>query len=531
MSDHVELKGSNRPAPPNARLVGSAPSDEILDVSIYVRPADDSDDLLTQGPQQSLKQGQARGAGGADPASMAAVTAYAIEKGLSVEKQDPARRLVKVRGTVAQMEAAFGTQLNTFTGAKGAFRARSGSLTLPQSVVGHVEAVLGLDTRPVAQPRLRAAKPHVIGGHLPNQITSLYGFPKNKTGKGQCIAIIELGGGYRDSDNQLAFSAMGLKTPKVVPISVSGGSNSPGGDADGEVALDIQVAGAGAPDATLAVYFAPNTTQGFVDAITRAVNDQQNKPSVISISWGSAEANWTGQALAAMNSAFRDAAKAGVTVLAASGDNLATDSMTDGQAHVDFPASSPYVIGCGGTLLDVNGSSITDETVWNEGDSGTGGGVSDRFPKPAYQNDASVPTSISTQQPGRGVPDVAADADPNSGYRIVLNGLTGSIGGTSAVAPLLSGLIALVNEGRSPVGFIHPVLYGNPGAFRDIVKGDNRDNGLGYDAGSGWDACTGLGVPIGTKFASIFSGTASASAAAPAAKVAAEPEKIEIIVS
>ena len=514
-TDHVKFGGSDRPAPENARLVSSAPPDEMLEVSIYVRPADQNDDLLTQAPQQGpapAVQFAPRGAAGADPASLAAVTAYAAEMGLSVEKQDPARRLVKVRGTVAQMEAAFGTKLNTFSGPKGAFRARTGSLSLPDSLAGHVQAILGLDERPIAEPRLKAAKPHVIGGHLPSQIARLYDFPKNRTGKGQCIAIIELGGGYRDSDTALAFAAMGLKAPKVVAISVSGGSNSPGDEADGEVALDIQVAGAAAPEATLAVYFAPNTTQGFVDAITRAVHDQQNKPSVLSISWGSAEDNWTGQGLAAMNSAFRDAAKVGVTVLAASGDNLATDGENDGRVHVDFPASSPYVLGCGGTLLDVTLGAIKAETVWNEGDSGTGGGVSDRFPPPAYQANAGVPTSASTSLSGRGVPDLASDADPNSGYRIVLNGLTGSIGGTSAVAPLLAGLIALVNEGRSPVGFIHPVLYGNPGAFRDITLGNNRAGAgaLGYDARAGWDACTGLGVPIGSKILAIFSGVAPA---------------------
>lgn len=505
INKHVELAGSSRSAPPNARRIGSAPADQMLDVSVYVRSAnDDNDDLLLVEPQQSPEDYSQRGAIGADPASMAAVVDYAGKNGLAVVKQDAARSLVKIRGTVAQMEAMFQTKLDTYSGQSGTFRARTGNLSVPKELDGHIVAVLGLDERKFADPRLKHALPHMIGGHLPNEIAKLYGFAQNKTGKGQCIAIIELGGGFRESDTKLAFKAMGLPEPKVIAISVSGGSNSPGGAADGEVALDIQVAGAVAPDATLAVYFAPNTTQGFVDAITRAVHDKQNNPSVISISWGLSEDNWTGQSLAAMNSAFRAAARSGVTVLAASGDNLATDSMNDGMVHCDFPASSPYVIGCGGTLLDVTAGSISKESVWNSGGSGTGGGVSSKFPPPAYQNNANVPTSVSTNQPGRGVPDVAADADPESGYRIVLNGLTGTIGGTSAVAPLLAGLIALLNEGRSPVGFIHPVLYGNPNAFRDIVDGDNRDGNVGYDASKGWDACTGLGVPIGPKVLSIF---------------------------
>ena len=213
---------------------------------------------------------------------------------------------------------------------------------------------------------------------------------------------------------------MGLTPPTVVAVSVDGGKNTPSPDdgADGEVALDIQVAGGAAPGARIAVYFAPNSDAGFVDAITSAVHDSTNEPSVVSISWGSAESNWTQQAIQSMNSAMQDASTVHVSVFCASGDNLATDGVNDGKAHVDFPASSPWAIGCGGTSISVNGSSITSETVWNDGDSGGGGGISDLFPVPTFQANANLPPSVNDGQTRRGVPDVAADAAPGTGYQI-----------------------------------------------------------------------------------------------------------------
>ena len=335
----------------------------------------------------------------------------------------------------------------------------------------------------------------------------LYNFPTTHgRGQGECIALIELGGGYRASDVAAAFAAMGISPPTVTAVPVSGGSNDPGRDqgADGEVGLDIQVAGGIAPRARIAVYFAPNTDQGFVDAISAAVHDTVNAPSVLSISWGSAESQWTGQAIASMGSAFSDAATFRVTVCAASGDSLATDGVTDGQAHVDFPASSPLVVGCGGTRIAASKDKISGETVWNSDGGGTGGGVSALFALPPYQLTAKVPVSVSTAKAGRGVPDVASDADPNSGYRVVVDGITQIIGGTSASAPLWAGLFALLNEAHGAVGQPHKVLYAHPSAFRDIRKGDNRSGNVGYSAGLGWDACTGLGSPDGTALLSAF---------------------------
>jgi kumamolisin len=273
--------------------------------------------------------------------------------------------------------------------------------------------------------------------------------------------------------------------------------------------LDIEVAAAVAPKAKIAVYFAPNTNKGFLDAITKALHDTTNKPSVISISWGSAEKNWTGQAMTAFDQAFQTAASMGVTVCCAAGDNGSGDGAGDGKQHVDFPASSPFALGCGGTKLVASGGTITNETVWNENptNSATGGGVSDYFPVPAYQNKAGVPPSKNPGgHKGRGVPDVAGDADPTTGYDVRVDGQELVIGGTSAVAPLWAGLIALMNQKIGHrVGFLNPLLYGSvvgTGSFRDITSGNNG----AYSAKAGWDPCTGWGSPVGAKLLKALGG-------------------------
>jgi kumamolisin len=333
------------------------------------------------------------------------------------------------------------------------------------------------------------------------QVAKLYNFPTNVTGTGQTIAIIELGGGYRTSDLKTYFKALGVKQPAVKSVSVDGGVNRPGVDqnADGEVMLDIEVAGVVAHGANIVVYFAPNSDQGFVDAISTAAHDSVNKPSVISISWGGPEDSWTQQAADAMLQAVTDAAAMGVTVTAASGDNGSDDGVGDGKLHVDLPACLPPVLACGGTRLNTSHGAITSEVVWNEtanNEGATGGGVSNQFAIPSYQASAGVPVQPETKFAGRGVPDVSGDADPVTGYQVRVDGRNLVIGGTSAVAPLWAGLVALFNQalGRH-LGFAQPALYQiGSSAFRDITSGNNG----AYSAKAGWDPCTGLGSPNGT---------------------------------
>jgi kumamolisin len=453
---------------------------------------------------------------GADPADLALIDDFAHEYGLTVTERSAARRSVILTGTAENMQQAFGTSLGHYDAPGGGYRGRTGSIMIPANLQDVVVAVLGLDNRPIAKPHLRtpqaAAAP---SGLSPTSVAQMYNFPAGAHGAGQTIGIIELGGGYRTTDLNTYFSSLGLKSPKISSVSVDGGANKPGVDqnADGEVMLDIEVAGAVASGATIVVYFAPNTDQGFHDAITKAVHDTVNKPSVISISWGGPEDSWTPQSSNAMLAACTDAAAVGVTVTAAAGDDGATDGVADKKLHVDLPACLPPVLACGGTRLNSSHGTISSETVWNElaaNEGATGGGVSRTFPIPSYQASAKVPVHPETKFAGRGVPDVAGDADPVTGFQVRVDGKNLVIGGTSAVAPLWAGLIAVINQQLGkPVGFVQPALYriGTP-AFRDIVTGNNG----GYQASTNWDPCTGLGSPNGTALLKALQSVATVTA-------------------
>jgi kumamolisin len=452
---------------------------------------------------------------GADPDDVVKITAFARKHALTVVETDAAQRKVVLAGTAQALMAAFATKLHRYEYEGRTFRGRTGYLHIPDELGQIVEGVFGLDNRPQAHPQVRfytatgviPAAAAMVTSYTPPQVAQLYDFPADVDGKGQCVALIELGGGYSDQDLSTYFQQLGVSTPQVVSVSVDGGKNSPAGDpnsADGEVALDIEVVGSIAPGARIAVYFAPNTDRGFLDAITQAIHDTTNAPSVISVSWGSPESSWTVQAMRAMDKAFQAAAALGITVCCAAGDNGSGDGVNDQYAHVDFPSSSPYALACGGTRLVGTGGKVTEETVWNDAATNggaTGGGISDQFGLPTWQTNANIPPSLNNQRVGRGVPDVAGDADPQTGYQVYVDGQSTPIGGTSAVAPLWAGLIALLNQKRGKaVGYLNPFLYQNyqqlaqNGALRDVTMGNNG----GYKAGPGWDACTGLGTPDGS---------------------------------
>jgi kumamolisin len=343
-------------------------------------------------------------------------------------------------------------------------------------------------------------KPYAQPSHTytPIQLGELYAFPTGADGSGHTVALVELGGGYRTNDLQTYFTSLGLPTmPSVTAVSVAGGANLPGTAADAEVMLDIEVLGALAPGATIVVYFAPNTDQGFYEAISQAAHDTAHKPSVISISWGSPENSWNSQALTAMHTALEDAAMLGVTITVAAGDHGSSDGHDDGGIHVDFPASSPYALACGGTTLIAGSDTISTEVVWNDAalnGGATGGGISTQFAVPDWQHTATVPIAPNGFA-GRGVPDVAGDADPLTGYQVRVDGADQVLGGTSAVAPLWAALVARLNQQLgAPLGDPHRAFYQiGSTAFHDITVGNNG----AYTAVAGWDPCTGLGSPNG----------------------------------
>jgi kumamolisin len=514
----VVLPRSERAVPRNATHVGRTNAQQVISVSLIVKRKTPLNLNALGGRIVSREEFDEKYA--ADPASFDTVRQFAHQHGLAVDEASSSlpRRTLVLRGPTKAVEAAFGVELHDYepagagtSGTGQRFHTFSGTVTVPSGLAGLVDAVLGLDGRPVAKSHIRflkgLSKSAAASGQTqatpfsPPQVAALYNFPTGVDGTGQTIGILELGGGYNTSDLETYFQGLGLTAPTVAAVSVDGGSNSPSNPdgADSEVGLDIEVAGSLAPGAKIAVYFSTNTDQGFIDGITTAVHDTVNNPSVLSISWGGPESTWAQSSITALDDACQSAAALGVTITVAAGDNGSSDGVDDGQNHVDFPASSPHVLACGGTELIGSGTTITSETVWNDGSEGgaTGGGYSAVFPVPAWQTGVA---GISGS--GRGVPDVAGNAAPESGYNILVDGQTETVGGTSAVAPLWAALIVLINQMKgSPVGFVNPLLYPDESDFNDITQGDNGS----YSAGPGWDACTGLGSPDGAEIAAALS--------------------------
>ena len=521
--ERLVLPGSEKSPAPNAVYFKATPAKSMVTVSVIVKRKEPLE-LNRRGGRANgpvrISRAEFQKRNGGDPEAIKQVKAFAREFNLRVEA-DPTsalRRTVQLTGTAADIQKAFGVALEQKMIDGAQYRVREGVIHLPASLSGMVEAVLGLDNRPQARPHFRVHQPRAKSAapssYTPLQVAEAYNFPASASGAGQTIGIIELGGGYRQADLAAYFKTLGLAAPAITAVSVDGGKNKPStaSGADGEVMLDVEVAASVAPGAKVAVYFTPNTDQGFLDAITTAVHDAANKPSVISISWGGPESSWTAQSMTAMDEACQSAAALGVTITVAAGDNGSTDGGTGN--NVDFPASSPHVLACGGTKLDANGATIVSEVVWNElanNEGATGGGVSNVFALPSWQAKAQVPAATTTTG-GRGVPDVAGDADPTTGDTIRVDGQTMVIGGTSAVAPLWAGLVAVANQQLgTQVGFIQPAIYAAKAAaaFNDITQGNNG----AFSASPGWDACSGLGSPIAGKLIPLLapaSGSAKA---------------------
>ena len=527
------LQGSERRPSPSAKALGVANPNESFEVTIVLRrrldgaPLPDHDFFLNTPPSQRQRMSSSEFAVlyGASNEDIDKVIKFVTAHHLTVIGAHAARRTVSVSGTVQQMESLFATRLGRFEHqiVRGAtdrptletYRGLDGFIHIPEDLEGIIVGVFGLDNRTVTK-RNRFDdddSSDTFTTLTVPQVTSLYDFP-DQSASGQTIAIFSDSGYIMDDIKKYFADFKDLDAPTIQDVNVDA-TNTPG--THPETTMDICVSSSAAPGASVAVYFTQNTEQGWVDMIGRVAHPNSDDPvcSVLSSSYylydGDDGDNADTAFMDAVSSAFQDAALQGMTVCVASGDKGSYSNIDDDNVHVQYPASDPWVLTVGGTTIaNVDGSSY-DEYVWNHEDGGTGGGVSAYFPLPSYQRSATVPVSLNTryQSKGRGVPDVAANSDKRSGYKIYFTKnkkqkqITG--GGTSAAAPLWAGFIARVNAALGEnIGYVNPALYAlGSSVFTDIdgSKGpkDNKVDGMasGYSAGPGWDACTGWGSPKG----------------------------------
>jgi kumamolisin len=486
-------------------------------------------DLKPPGERRYMTRDQLRNEYGSDPAAIAKIEKFAADHHLVVTRDERASARLGLAGTAANVSAAFGVTLMDYSHPKiGDFHARTGPVTLPVEVGDAITGVFGLSTQRVMH-RLPRAR-HNIGNmaqmaksrpwFVPTELAPIYNFP-DADASGQCIGLLEFGGGVDQSDVTAYFQQIGAPAPNIQIVAVDGVSTDPSADPDstGEVMLDIDVAGALAGGAKIAVYFSTFDEKGLVDILSAVINDATNDPGVLSVSWGWDENQpfngtnilWSPAAIDHVNHSLLAAAQLGITVCVSTGDDGSEAQVKDGNAHVNFPATSPYVLAVGGTTLHArkgtDGQLAVSETVWNDGPgSGTGGGVSDITPAPNWQ-EGKVPRSVNAGNfAGRAIPDVAANADPATGYLVMSGGQLGIVGGTSASAPLWGSLVTRLNALLGArVGNFNALLYGTigpTGVLRDITSGNNDTDGLlggQFAAGPGWDACTGWGAPDGAK--------------------------------
>lgn len=485
---------------------------------------------------------------------MATVESWVEGKGLAVLKSSPLQRYIVVGGPRARLETVLSPAPGEPPG------------TPPPPLAEQVRCVIGLEEHPLARThrRLLSSLRGGPGGGdaIPaggvatvespsesrtttdavaerltvREVAELYTFPP-QLGSGQTVGVLALAGGYHAEDLRAFAAAAGIDEPHVVDVLVheelpegaaARGANDPvpmeelaaaaeyldtlEGDEPSaqaiftvETTMDVELALGFAPAARIAVYFAAsNDEQSFYQALSTAIFDTENRPSVLSLSWGWPESSWqesSGEPFVdAVERLLDEASYLGITFCASSGD--AGSGGSEGHPSVQYPASSPTALSCGGTTLEVVGGRITSEVSWQqaigETEYASGGGVSRLFEQPEWQRGI----DLLDRRDGRGVPDVSGVADRGSGCAIRVGGRTITSGGTSAVAPMWAGLVARLNErlGRR-LGNPNPRFYrlgaADTALFQDVVEGGNGE----YEASAGWDPCTGLGTPHGERLA------------------------------
>ena len=464
-----------------------------------------------------------------------AVLAFLRDSGLRVEGVSGARTAVQASGPAEAVARAFDAPIALFAPSRSLAMGRTRAYgierdpTIPSSLAAVIRGVAGLNDLPAARrfPPLLAPKRSRVprrgagaargpgGGYTPEEIHAAYGVAGGTAagGKGERVAILEFGGGFSSADFAAYCSAYGLPTGDVTEVSVSGARNDyrgRTGDADLEVALDMDWVRATAPEAEIDLWWAPNVDTGWVDFLTAVVDaPEARRPGVVSISWGMPEDGFsTSRRYDQTRQLFQAGALLGITFVCASGDagaadELPDDAWYDGQRHVDFPSVVPEVTAVGGTKLVPSARGFA-ESAWNDGPGrgASGGGFSRLIAVPDWQRPALDGRRGVT---GRGVPDVAAVASPDPGLSIYVRGRWTAAGGTSVAAPIWAGMLARLNAARASagkprLGAANAALYaaglGKGAPFRDVTGGDNGYAGVsGFAAASGWDPVTGLGSP------------------------------------
>lgn len=506
----VTLAGSLAPFPIDAVSSYPASDSDELKISLVVRRGaaagitleDYAQGLISGAIVDKLNHADFDAMFAPTQADIDAVCQFAVNNGLTVHKIYTNSATIKLTGCVYNFNQAFGTTIFKVITATREYYHYQGTLSIPVELDGIILAVFGLDNS------LEVTRSSVLGvdntSMTPQQIATAYNFPA-VGGQGQCVGIIEFGGGYTTDNLTGTFSRAGISpTPNVVGVS-AGGQNNPDFSAGSqEVMLDVYIVAGLIPEGTTAVYFGANAqVSSWWNTISTAINDTQNNPSVLSISWGANELLW-GSYIYQLDLLFLSAMVKGITIVVASGDSGSRADPNSSNYTVQYPAASPYVLSCGGTIITNN--NISTEAAWNYGYASSGGGVSRRYPVPSYQarlTTKAYPAGTVSSITGRAVPDVSGHAVGYQFYFGIAPGPYGTLkdngAGTSAVAPIYAGLLGRINQaigGRC--GFVNNFIYSNTTAFQDIKTGNNAGPAtVGYSATQGWDACTGLGSPNG----------------------------------
>lgn len=514
----VELPYSDREPPAGARRIGEASLTDEVEVTITLRGPQMPDASDVTGPAIDLETFAARYS--ADPDDAAKVRDELEKLGLRVYDVSLLTRSMHVRGTVQQLNDAFHVTLYTYqSDDQGQFRGREGNISVLAPLAGIVTGVFGLDDRQMVQ-RKNAPAQGVAAALAPADLETRYQFPPGDAA-GQTVAIAEFGGSYSAADVRAFCQKYDRPVPEITLMTLTP-QQLP--DYSNELMMDVEIVAALCPAASISVYLARFNQKGWIDLLDAVVKTKPLPPVALSVSYGRAEdsPDWSSSAVTEINQRLQSVAMLGVTVCAASGDDGAGEQMNDGRAHVAFPASSPFVLSVGGTMLT---GTPPAEVVWwaapgdqSQGGAGgsTGGGVSTIFSRPAWQT-VDIESLNAGGKNGRVVPDVAALAGQPY-YELILQGQDNQSGGTSAAAPLWAALLARISAGLpdpSQRRFLTPLLYraapdGQPAGATvctDVTSGDNRSPGVpkGYVAGVGYDAVSGWGTPLGTLIAEMLS--------------------------